>query len=145
MATVNIDVKVSGKDRVEGVIEKVISALEPGQLSESVGKGADVFVGTVRAAAPKKSGRLAASVDKRDLGDATFHVGPHGMSYFPVQESGAFISPGHLMGPLPAPYPTYIRSAHIPGKHFMQAGFESGVEAATSVIKESILSAAGLE
>lgn len=145
MATVDIDVKVSGKDSVEGVLDRVINALEPGQLGESVGKGADVFVGTVRAAAPHKTGRLSGSVDKREAGNATFHVGPHGMSYFPVQESGAFISPGHLMGPLPAPYPTYIRSANIPAKHFVQAGFAAGVETATDVIKESILSAAGLE
>lgn len=146
MATVDIDVKVRGKDSVEEVLDKVINALEPGQLGESVGKGADVFVGTVRAAAPKgKTGRLAGSVDKRDVGNATFHVGPHGMPYFPVQESGKFISPGHLMGPLPAPYPTYIRSANIPGKHYVQAGFAAGVESATEVIKESILSAAGLD
>lgn len=144
MATVDIDVKVNGKDSVEGVLDRVINALEPAQLGESVGKGADVFVETVRAAAPKKTGRLSGSVDKREAGDATFHVGPHGQSYFPVQESGAFISPGHLMGPLPAPYPTYIRSARVPAKNFMQAGFAAGVESAKTAIEESILSNAGL-
>jgi hypothetical protein len=71
-------------------------------------------------------------------------VGPHGLPYFPVQESGAFISPGHLMGPLPAPYPRYIHSSRIPAKHFVQAGFVAGVESATRAIEESILSNAGL-
>ena len=145
MATVNIDVEVRGKDQVESVVERVIAALEPQALSESVSKGADVFVGTVRAAAPKKSGRLSGSVDSRDMGHATFHVGPHGRSYFAVQESGAFINPGHLMGPLPDPYPKFIRTARIPAKHYVQAGFEAGVGAATDIIEESILAAAGLD
>ena len=113
--------------------------------SASVSKGADVFAGTVRAAAPVKSGRLAGSIDSRKVDAAKYHVGPHGEPYFAVQESGAFIAPGHLMGPIEeGGYPRFIRTARVPGKHYVQAGFASGVGAATDIIEQSILSDAGL-
>ena len=129
MPDINIDVTLDTGE-VDRLLDKAIDAVTPPSLTESLGDGADAFVDALRAAAPVRTGRLAASMDKTPDGDDAWLVGPdQNIPYARIQNSGGDIYP-HL----PRQFLRFVidgkvifaRHVYIPGTHYMETGFELG-------------------
>lgn len=73
-------------------LARVQRALLPPSITRSVGEGADVFVRGARRRAPRRSGRLAASINKTPAGPYAWDIAPDTI-YAGVQEFGAHIEP----------------------------------------------------
>ena len=138
MAEIRIDVKVEGVQEVEQVLDRAERALTPPELTDSLGAGADAFVKSLSSAAPHKSGRLARSVDKTQGGPTSWHVGPD-VVYDRIQDQGGTIRPHNkFLKFADGGREVFLRSAHIRGQHYMDAGFEQGIEAAVEAVADDI-------
>lgn len=151
MAGIHLEWEWDGLDRVTDKIDNIADALQPPQLTEIMGKGADMFVGYAKQHAPKKSGALANSIDKTQIGDTDWAISPYvnpgenekGVSiieYAGVQESGS------THGPKDADYLVfqgesgwvYAKEVTIPGVHYMEIGFLEGQQYAIGLVKQEI-------
>jgi hypothetical protein len=142
MADIDIKITVKGRDRVQAMLDRALRALRPPAITGSVGKGADVFVGSMREAAPVKTGALRASIDKQERGGYKFTVGPR-KQYAKIQNDGGTVTGKPLMGPIEGGYPRFLRRATIPGTGYAQKGFAAGVGPAAEAIKSDIKSNVG--
>lgn len=141
MADIRIDIRYDGLDRVKESVDRVLDAIQPPSLTESVAKGADEFVKTTQAAAPIRSGKLRASIDKTETGPTSFDIGPHGLVYAAMQNYGGDVHstrPGGYMKIDDARGPTFLKDARIPGTHYMDKGFAAGVEPAVEAVKAAV-------
>lgn len=151
MASVRIEWAWDGLESAIERIEKIERALQPPELTETMGKGADMFVGYSKDHAPKKSGALANSIGKTQIGASDWAISPYvdpgendaGTSvieYAGTQESGS------THGPRYADYLVfqgdrgwvYAKEVTIPATHFMELGFLEGQQYAVGVVKQEI-------
>lgn len=143
MAEVRIDIRYDGLDRVQDSIDQFLDAIKPPSLTESVSKGADVFVTSLKDAAPVKSGTLRDSIDKFEVGPTKFQIGPRGVIYAAIQNHGGTVHSsrpgGYLMISDNPDGPVYVKSVRIPGSHYMVKGFEAGIEPAAEAVKVDII------
>lgn len=123
-------------------LERAKAALEPPSLTESMGKGADVFVEYMKASVPKDTGRLESVIDKR-LGDQnSWVIGPvlgsrEETPYANIQnEGGTNVGNYYMILPSGARFHTVT----IPGTQYVQKALDAGREEAIEAVKEAVLS-----
>lgn len=142
MADVRIDVRYDGIERVQESIDRFLDAIKPPSLTESVGKGADEFVTSLQDAAPVKSGELRGSIDKFEVSPTKFQIGPRGVIYAAIQNHGGTVHssrPGGYLKISDSDFPEYVKSVRIPGTHYMDKGFDAGLEPAAEAVKADII------
>jgi hypothetical protein len=138
MAEIRIDVKIEGLGEVERVLDRAERALTPPELTDSLGAGADAFVKSLRSAAPERSGRLVGSIDKTQSGPTAWRVGPD-VVYDRIQDQGGTIRPHNkFLKFTDGGGDVFLRSLRITGQHYMDAGFEQGIDAAVEAVAEDI-------
>ena len=138
MAEVRISVEFEGLDRVKEAVRRIQDAIEPPSLPESLGAGADVFVESMRAMAPRRTGRLASSIDKHRDGDGWTITG--NTVYNNIQNKGGVNIPRN------GPFMHFqidgrwimAREVHIPATHYVQRAFDAGVGPAAEAAKAEI-------
>lgn len=141
MVTVKLTVRQKGLASVLRAVKRVEDALQPPSITESVGDGADVFVEGARARAPRRSGRLASSIDKTPDTPTSWIIGSD-LIYAGVQEFGATIRP--------ATSPTLVyqgtngityfdKVVRIPSQPYMRPTFDLDQAEAVAAVKSDIV------
>jgi hypothetical protein len=141
---VHVTVEINGVDGVTEAVGRIRDAIQPPSLTDSLGKGADVFVAAGQESAPSKTGALRESIEKQPDGDEAWTIGPNMEGdthlYAKVQEEGGvhtpqsasslvFVDDGKVW---------FVKSVTIPGTGYMEKAFEEGVSEAAQVVKDAI-------
>jgi hypothetical protein len=137
MAELRIDVVFEGLDSVKDDLDRIQRAIEPPQLTASLGIGADVFVQSAFDAAPKETGALAASMHKELDGDG-WAISPGDIVYANIQNVGGDIYGNPLMKFMGRDGWITTEHVHIVGSHYMDDAFELGQDMAAEAVEQAI-------
>ncbi len=139
MANVKIRITQKGLAGVLRAVKRVEDALQPPSITESVGKGADVFVEGAQARAPKEDGQLSRSISKRPDDGYSWIVAPDTI-YAGVQEFGATIRPKRADSlAIPgAGGPVFVKEVTIPASPYMGPTFQQDQSLAVRAVKDAI-------
>lgn len=137
MAELRIDVVFEGLDSVKDDLDRVQRAIEPPQLTASLGIGADVFVQSAFDAAPKLTGRLASSMHKEPDGDG-WVISPGDVPYANIQNVGGDNYGNPLMTFLGRDGWISLTHVHIVGSHYMSDAFDFGQDMAAEAVEQAI-------
>lgn len=139
MAEIRISVNFEGLDSVQSDLDRIVRAIEPPSLTESLGVGADVFVVSAFDAAPKETGRLAASMHKEPDGEG-WAISPGDVPYANIQNVGGEIPRSgeadmRFMG-----RDGWVHLTHVTlvGSHYMDDAFALGHDMAAEAVAQEI-------
>jgi HK97 gp10 family phage protein len=133
---IQIKLEVHGKEGLDQLLERMKEAVKPPKLTESVEKGADVFVEGEKARAPFDTGDLKNSIHKErgTDGDASFIIEPE-VEYAVYQEYGAH---GHPL--MTFQYHGQWYSMHdLDPQPFVKPTFEEDVEKAAAAVIADVI------
>lgn len=137
MAEVRFSVTFEGLDSVKDDLDRVQRAIEPPELTASLGIGADVFVESAFDAAPKETGALAASMHKEPDGDG-WAISPGDIVYANIQNIGGDNYGNPLMKFMGRDGWITTDHVHVPGSHYMDEAFELGQDMAAEAVEQAI-------
>lgn len=92
MATVRVDVDVVGVAEALALVERAVASVQPPVVTDAVKAAAEVFRDGARRRAPRRSGRLADSIETRTTGPSTA-VTSTDLVYAQIHEFGGTIRP----------------------------------------------------
>lgn len=137
MAEVRFSVTFEGLDSVKDDLDRVQRAIEPPELTASLGIGADVFVESAFDAAPKETGALAASMHKEPDGEG-WAISPGDIVYANIQNIGGDNYGNPLMKFMGRDGWITTDHVHVPGSHYMDEAFELGQDMAAEAVEQAI-------
>ena len=147
MAGVSFSVKLEGLEVVQARLMATQAALEPPLITESLARGAAIFVERAQALAPvgppgynkdHSAGHLKQSITAMPDGIG-FVIGPHGVNYAKVQEEGKTISANN--GYMIFDAGSGVRRAKqvtIPPHPYMAPAFAEGVAPAVAAVEAAV-------
>lgn len=137
MAEIRISVNFEGLDSVQSDLDRIVRAIEPPSLTESLGVGADVFVVSAFDAAPKETGRLAASMHKEPDGEG-WAISPGDVPYANIQNVGGDNYGNPLMKFMGRDGWISTTHVHLVGSHYMDDAFALGHDMAAEAVAQEI-------
>jgi hypothetical protein len=137
MAEIRISVNFEGLDSVQSDLDRIVRAIEPPSLTESLGVGADVFVTSAFDAAPKETGRLAASMHKEPDGEG-WAISPGDVPYANIQNVGGDNYGNPLMTFMGRDGWISTTHVHLVGSHYMDDAFALGHDMAAEAVAQEI-------
>lgn len=150
MADLNISYEWEGLDGVKDAVQKVADAVEPPNLTASLGDGAEVFLLAIVDQAPVDTGALVESVRKWPESPTAWATGPDTdeIPYAFIQEYGGtiFPKPGNTLGKDGQGLLVWNDGGHwfsaksvtIPALRYMETAFVAGEAEAAAAVAESV-------
>lgn len=143
MATARVDIDLDGLPRIQEVVDRAVASVEPPNITEAVVEAAGVFRDGARRRAPRRSGRLAASIEVERLGTHSAAARTD-LVYAQIHEFGGTIRPvnGRYLKFNGSGGPKFLRALRIQPSPYWLPTYEQdsprAVEAAGEVIDRHI-------